>query len=444
MVTSVGDPAANTARHSVFILSSGGIEQMDRQFVVACLLVAVLAASGATAATTQPSSVGLLAQPDGFDQTTFEITVTANGSARWAIKHHQRLANASERQAFEDFAQAFEHNETQLYQNFVSGANALVSTGRNTTERPMEANGFGRAAYTNVTANFEDRGTVELQFTWTHFGRTDGDRVVVGDVFGENFYIGQNQAIVFVRGSGLQFDAALPAPTSQTDPESLADSHSVTWEGEATFNQERPYAVLIPRQPTTTTGATGDSGPAASSDTPTTGNAPTAGGTATDDGAGAGTEPPANETTEPLGSGTSNPMVWLVGVVIVVLGVSSAIAYRTGSITLPGRSEATAVESTEQPSTSAESTPQTQTPIPDEELLSDSDRVVKLLEDNGGRMKQVNIVDETEWSKSKVSMLLSDMEDDGDISKLRVGRENIISLAGHEPDAAGSPFEDDE
>jgi uncharacterized membrane protein len=81
--------------------------------------------------------------------------------------------------------------------------------------------------------------------------------------------------------------------------------------------------------------------------------------------------------------------------------------------------------------------------VPDEELLTDSDRVRKLLEENGGRMKQVDIVDSTDWSKSKVSMLLSDMEDDGDISKLRVGRENIISLAGQEPDAAGSPFDDE-
>jgi hypothetical protein len=40
-------------------------------------------------------------------------------------------------------------------------------------------------------------------------------------------------------------------------------------------------------------------------------------------------------------------------------------------------------------------------------------------------------------------MLLSDMEDDEHISKLRVGRENIISLKGHEPDAAGSPFDDE-
>ena len=59
-------------------------------------------------------------------------------------------------------------------------------------------------------------------------------------------------------------------------------------------------------------------------------------------------------------------------------------------------------------------------------------------------MKQVDIVEETDWSKSKVSMLLSDMEDDGEVSKLRVGRENIVSLTGHEPDAAGSPFDDEE
>ena len=41
-------------------------------------------------------------------------------------------------------------------------------------------------------------------------------------------------------------------------------------------------------------------------------------------------------------------------------------------------------------------------------------------------------------------MLLSDMEEEDRISKLRVGRENIVSLAGQEPDAAGSPFNDEE
>ena len=96
---------------------------------------------------------------------------------------------------------------------------------------------------------------------------------------------------------------------------------------------------------------------------------------------------------------------------------------------------------TEEPS--AESAGDPAPAVQPEELLSDEDRVVNMLEERGGRMRQVQIVEETEWSKSKVSMLLSEMDEAGTISKLRVGRENIISLAGEEPDAAGSPFEDE-
>jgi hypothetical protein len=64
----------------------------------------------------------------------------------------------------------------------------------------------------------------------------------------------------------------------------------------------------------------------------------------------------------------------------------------------------------------------------DEELLSDEERVIKLLEANGGRMKQADIVTETDWSNAKVSQLLSAMEEDGEINKLRIGRENLISF----------------
>jgi uncharacterized membrane protein len=73
--------------------------------------------------------------------------------------------------------------------------------------------------------------------------------------------------------------------------------------------------------------------------------------------------------------------------------------------------------------------------------LTDRELIVDILEDNDGRMKQARIVDATGWSKSKVSMLLSEMEDDDEVTKLRVGRENIVSLSGNEPDAAGSPFD---
>jgi uncharacterized membrane protein len=61
-------------------------------------------------------------------------------------------------------------------------------------------------------------------------------------------------------------------------------------------------------------------------------------------------------------------------------------------------------------------------------LLSDEERIEHLLERNDGRMKQATIVDEVGWSDAKVSQLLSAMAEEGRVDKLRLGRENLISL----------------
>ncbi len=71
----------------------------------------------------------------------------------------------------------------------------------------------------------------------------------------------------------------------------------------------------------------------------------------------------------------------------------------------------------------------------DPELISDEERVMRLLKDNGGRMKQAKIVEETGWSNAKVSQLLSEMAEDDQVEKLRLGRENIISLPEESDDA---------
>jgi hypothetical protein len=130
-------------------------------------------------------------------------------------------------------------------------------------------------------------------------------------------------------------------------------------------------------------------------------------------------------------------------VIVAVLGAGAAVAYRSGA--LPGGDGGTAAGSGDAAGGGASSADGAAgaVGVPEEELLSDEERVVDLLEDNGGRMKQVDIVEATDWSKSKVSMLLSDVEEAERISKLRVGRENIVSLTSHEPDAVESPFDDE-
>ncbi|RKD97375.1 helix-turn-helix transcriptional regulator [Halopiger aswanensis] len=76
---------------------------------------------------------------------------------------------------------------------------------------------------------------------------------------------------------------------------------------------------------------------------------------------------------------------------------------------------------------------------PTDEFVTDRERIRQLVTENGGRMKQSRIVDSVDWSKAKVSRLLAELEDEGQITKLRLGRENLVCLPGHEPTASKSP-----
>lgn len=67
------------------------------------------------------------------------------------------------------------------------------------------------------------------------------------------------------------------------------------------------------------------------------------------------------------------------------------------------------------------------------ELLSDEEHVVRLLEANGGRLGQSEIVALTPWSKSKVSRLLARMDDRDEVVKISTGRNNVIFVPGEEP-----------
>jgi uncharacterized membrane protein len=152
-------------------------------------------------------------------------------------------------------------------------------------------------------------------------------------------------------------------------------------------------------------------------------------------------------TATPLAAGGGiDPVLLGVGVAVLLLGAAVAVYANERGIgtTTAGVGSTTTPEAPPEPKApEPEDDPADPPSVADDELLSDEDRVVALLEANDGRMRQVKIVEETDWSKSKVSMLLSEMDDAGTISKLRVGRENIISLDGMEPEAAKSPFEDD-
>jgi hypothetical protein len=75
----------------------------------------------------------------------------------------------------------------------------------------------------------------------------------------------------------------------------------------------------------------------------------------------------------------------------------------------------------------------------DSQLLTNEEHVRQLLEENDGRLHQSEIVSATDWSKSKVSRVLSRMEEESQVSKIPLGKENLIALPGEEPEAAKPP-----
>ncbi|MFB6352680.1 MAG: helix-turn-helix transcriptional regulator [Halobacteriales archaeon] len=65
---------------------------------------------------------------------------------------------------------------------------------------------------------------------------------------------------------------------------------------------------------------------------------------------------------------------------------------------------------------------------PDAELLSNEERVLALLEEHGGRMKQQDVVQALDWTDAKTSQVVGKLRDAGEIEGFRLGRENVLRL----------------
>ncbi len=366
----------------------------------AALVVIVLVVSVATGGATfwlfsDPAGdsagvVHALEDDQEFDSTTFVVTVDEDGDATWTFRHERRLT-AEEEADFEAFTEEFQEEETDIYDEFTVQAQALADSGTDRTDREMEADEFNRSAGVDYRPNA--MGYVEMSFTWSGFAAVDDGRVVVGDVFEGGLYIGPDQSFVVQPEGTLAFENVQPEGDAEYAGAELERAESVTWTGERDFADGQPRAVLVTPEAESSADAAGE-GP---------------------------------------GDGADDSGRWIAAALLVLLGAGVAAAWY-GSTRVGSRGEGSPED--EEPTGDADGA------VPDESFLTDEDRVVDLITDNGGRMKQVNIVEETGWSKSKVSMLLSEMEEEGTISKLRVGRENIISLRGHEPEATKSPFDE--
>jgi uncharacterized membrane protein len=324
---------------------------------------------------------------DGVDIT---VQLQPDGDARWNVSTSYVLQTENDTRAFQRLAERFKDEETDGAFS-VAVFRAAVPQVSESVNRSMEIRGVHRRA-TTIEGENNSTGVLSLQFTWTNFSQVDNETVVV-DAFTGSWFgnLQTGQTLTIRPPQGYDTESVQPGPSSITDG-------AYRWQGPRSFADGQPSATFT---------ATPDNGGVA---------------------------------------GFSPMMLILVGAGALLFGGIAVWLYNRGGLGdvdwFGGADESVDSPNSGTGGASGESSGAAAAgagaatggaageATTNPELLSDEERVEQLLREHDGRMKQSKIVEETRWSHAKVSQLLTSMEDEDRIEKLRIGRENLISLPG--------------
>ncbi|GAA0535973.1 hypothetical protein ABNG02_11555 [Halorubrum ejinorense] len=343
--------------------------------------------------------------------TRIRLELNPDRSADWSVAVRYSLGDENETAAFETAGERFEDGEVgpdaEMFEGFRRAANRNV-------DRSMAIRGVERdfevyedpSRFDVATEDAVAVGEFRLRFTWTAFLAQDGESLVLGDALttpGNETWLRSLEA-------DQTLEVATPEGYTVTGTPSTAVTQlsdgDVIIEGPQTFDGGEPVAIVYG---------------------------------------------PAGVAAPPWG------LLMAAIVLAATLVAGSVVGYRrinadeddTGESAANGGMRAP--DDDRSPSGVVDAGGTTEGDVvddspgeagdgdeegPDLSLLSDEERVERLLETNGGRMRQADIVAETGWSDAKVSQLLSAMADDGRVEKLRLGRENLISLPDDEDGAS--------
>lgn len=314
------------------------------------------------------------------DTTTTRISVAENGSAEWQLTIRMALETESDVEEFAAFQDEFEQNRSEYVGQFREQMTGVVENAATATNREMTATEF--EGETGVQEAPRRWGYVTYRFSWDGFAQTADGTVTVGDVFRGGYFLEEGDILLIEGPSGDEPNSINPAPDRQRSGE-------LQWNGPASFEDERPEVVFG------------------------TGSAATDGNS----------ESPADSSSQLL--------VIVTGIVVVLLAAGTA--YGRMWLTTAGGTESSDRQSSEgAAATTDQATTPDATPANFDELATDGDQVVSLLESEGGRIRQAEIAERLDWSPSKTSRVLSDLAEDETVEKLRIGRQNVIDLADDE------------
>ena len=341
---------------------------MTRRWGVRSVMILILIGAALSAsAVGAPTPTQLTAEQGTVADpvTTVAIDLRTDGTARWTVEMTVPLRSEAEAAAFERLVDQYESGSTAVGPQ-EQMFRQMAAEASVVTGRQMQITAVERSGATGA-----ERGTLTLRFTWSSFttSRTDGG-FELRDVFG-------------VAAGDQELTESWVSLTDGSQQMIIYPPAGYTVAETSIAVQQREGAIVINRAIDLTGGDT-------------------------------------RLAIEYQQAGVIQTGGWwiMLGVLGVLIGLVAVLYLRReGRL---GRATPRGSAADDDAAPAVEET--------DLSLLSDEERVERLLEANGGRMRQADIVDATGWSDAKVSQLLSEMTDSGRVQKLRLGRENLISL----------------
>jgi len=334
--------------------------------------------SPSTAATAQTEDpwAELVQEEIDADSVTLIVDVTDSGDAQWQVVYRLRLETDADSQAFSELQADIENDSSQYLDSFEQRIRESVAAASNATGREMSASGF------DVSTEREDQpqaefGLVTFSYEWTGFAVADGDEIRVGDAI-EQLFLDEDERIEFRWPEQYRLESSSPEPD-------VNEQQRAVYRGRFSFDAGQPELVVT-------------------------------------------------------SSSEDDSQLWLFAVAVGLIGIVAVAglywrrrrtdtsagedAHEAGdgpaAVARPGGGAADGAAENSLESTDPEGPPP--------ELLSNEERLLRLLEQNGGRMKQKVAADELDWSAAKTSQVVGDLRDDGRVESFRLGRENVLTL----------------
>lgn len=335
---------------------------------IGLLISGILAGVTGVAASTSSTN----STPDGV---VVQADVAPNGTATISVTYRFKLNTENKTEAFQKLQNSIENNRSAYESQFESRLSSTVTAAENRTNRSMTLRNI---SVSTTTEEFpQEYGVVTYTAEWTNFAVTDGERIRIGDAL-SGFYLDDRTRLVVSWPESYTIESVTPSPATEEPDKAI-------WAGPRQFSSDEPRLVISPGTQNTEETTTVDT-------TTSPGD--------TD-----------NEDTFPV-----TPIIG--GLVLVALAAGGYFYRQSGT---------SAASETDDGEFGSGSTTARESPSDDStELMSDREQVLTLLEEEGGRMKQQRLVDEYDWSESKTSRVVNNLDDEGVINKYRIGRENVI------------------